>query len=102
MNNMREKKIMGFTDRPIAGKVSDIIPPQYPGEVVSYRVTCIEDYEGSLEEGNFTDFDQDKWTSVLIEWNKIMRLNVEIQKMKFNIKSILTYKNYLNISANKR
>lgn len=73
-------KIMGFTESgPIAGKVVEVFSPQYPGQKVSYRVTCIEGYEGLLDEGDFIQFDQNKWDYILKEWRKILEARKNIQ-----------------------
>ena len=76
-------KIMGCdNDGPIAGKVIDIISPQYPGQEVSYKVSWLEGYEGWLAESHYTIFDQDKWNYILKQWNIIL-------EAKENIKDVL-------------
>jgi len=82
MNYMIGKKIMGCTaSGPIAGKVIETISPQYPGEEISHKVTCIESYEGWLDEGQYVEFDEVNWDLILIEWNKILTAKTNIQNI---------------------
>lgn len=75
-------KIMGFTERgPIAGKVVEVISPQYPGQKVSYKVACIDGHEGWLDEGDFVEFDQNKWIAIVGEWNIILDAKANIQNI---------------------
>ena len=81
--DMIGKWIMGCNaDSPVAGKVIGTCQQQYPNEEVSYKVSCIEGSEGWLDEGQYIEFDQNKWNYILGEWNKIL-------VAKENIKSIL-------------
>lgn len=78
-------KIMGFAGNgPIAGKVVEVVTPQYPGERVSYKVACIEGYEGWLDEGTFIEFNENKWNYIIGEWNKILEARKNIRDAIYN------------------